>query len=161
MANLFVNEPIYTTIIDLRETTTNPDLKESSIVNDENVKILITKSQDIIDAVIECYWTPNISWQKTIFPIKNEDWTDNTEIPLDIQLTTILLVENLYVWGVLDGWAYWVWGNWKIKSETSRWHTVSYFGGGSSAIDNNEFLNQEILTYLDPYILNLSAQWYK
>lgn len=163
MTNLFVQDPVYISIENLRDSTTNEDIKADSpvVVTDEDLKILIWKAQDIIDAVIFVYWDKNSETQTTIFPIKNTDWSDNTEIPIDVQKATILLVENLYEWWVLDGWAYGVWSQWIIKSETSRWHTISYFSWWSSATDINEFLNDEILIYLRDYILNLSAQWYR
>lgn len=161
MANLFLTEPVYLSLTDLRETTTNPDLKEVDSVDDDNIKILIWKAQDIIDNLITDYWTPNIENQETIFPIKNDDWTDNEVVPIVIQKATVLLVENLYVWWVLDWWAYWTWSNSPIKSETSRGHTISYYSWATSAIDINEFMNDEIMIYLKPYILNLSVQWYK
>ena len=161
MANLFETTPIYVSISDLRDTTTNSDLKSSWTVEDWDVSILISKAQDIIDNAIWDYWVPNIENQETIFPIKNEDWTENTVIPIDIQKATVLLVENLYIWGVLDGGAYWVWTQGSIKSETSRGHTISYFAWATNAAESNEFLNEEIMIYLKPYILNLSAQWYK
>lgn len=161
MANLFLTEPVYLSLTDLRETTTNLDLKEAYSVDDDNVKILVWKAQDIIDNLITDYWIPNIENQETIFPIKNDDWTDNVIVPIVIQKATVLLIENLYVGWVLDWWAYWTGWNSPIKSETSRGHTISYYSWTTSAIDINEFMNDEIMIYLKPYILNLSVQWYK
>ncbi len=158
MANIFDTIPVYITLSNLRDSTTNPDLKDDWIVSDTNVQALISKAQNIIDDIISDYWVPNIENQETIFPVKNDDWSDNETIPLSIQKATLLLVENLYVWWALDWNAYEVWFNWKVKSETSRWHTVSYY---NSAQNFNQFTNEEILMYLRPYLLNLSAQWYK
>ena len=159
MANIFETSPVYISIENLRDSTTNEDLKDINQVTDENVSILIWKAQDIIDNLIWDYWIPNIENQETIFPIQNEDWTENTQIPVSIQKATLLLVENLYIWGILNWSAYEVWFSGKVKSETSRGHTVSYFNSSSSA--KNPFINDEIMIYLSPYILNIWTQWYR
>ena len=156
MANIFESTPIYTNVVDVRDTTTNTELQSSTNVSDWDVEILIWKAQDIIDDVIWDYWTPADENQNTIFPLYEE-----TSIPVNIQKATILLVENLFVWWVLDWWAYELWWTKDIKSETSRWHTVSYYWNISWAIDSNQFLNDEIMIYLKPYLLNLSAVWYR
>lgn len=156
MANIFQTSPVYISLENLRDSTTNEDLKLDTQVSNENVSILISKAQDIIDNVIWDYWVPNIENQETIFPIQNEDWTENEIIPIAIQKATLLLVENLYVWGVLDWNAYELWFSGKVKSETSRGHTVSYFETWKTA--KNPFLNDEIMIYLTPYIW---VQWYK
>lgn len=156
MANLFETPPIYVSIEDLRDTTTNESLENDSTVTDGDLSILISKAQDIIDNSIWDYGTPAEEDQNTIFPLIYE-----TGVPIGISKATILLVENLYTWWVLDWWAYEIWGSKAIKSETSRWHTISFQGWWISKADDNEFLNDEILIYLKPYYLNLSAQWYK
>lgn len=160
MANLFEITPVYVSVTDLRDTTTNSDLESDTVVEASDIKILIGKAQDIIDSIIWDYWVPNVENQETIFPIKSENWEDNEDVPTVIQKATVLLVENLYIGWVLDWWAYWTWWEGMIKSETSRWHTVSYYAWNTNPADLNEFLNEEIMIYLKPYILNLSAQWY-
>lgn len=156
MANLFETIPVYIALADLRDTTSNEDLKTDSGVSDWDASILISKAQDIIDNVIWDYWEPADETQDTIFPL-----LDETTVPVNIQKATVLLVENLYISWVLDWDAYELWGSRSVKSETSRWHTVSYYWGSNSSMDSNEFLNEEIMIYLKPYYLNLSAQWYK
>lgn len=161
MTNIFEENPVYVDIQTLRDSTTNPDLKEPTTVDDTKVSILISKAEIIIDYVIQYYWVPNEENQETIFPIQTEDWKPNTEIPKRIKMATILLVESMYVWGVLDWMAYEWWFSGKIKSETSRGHTVSYYNSSWDSVDYNQFLNEEIIMYLKPYTLNLSAQWYR
>lgn len=156
MANIFETQPVYIDTSTLRESTTNPDLKNTNNISDSNINILIDKSQSIIDDVIWDYWTPAEDDQDTIFPLLWESL-----VPIKIQKATLLLVENLYTNWVLDWDAYELWGSRSIKSETSRWHTVSYYWDDSISGWLNEFLNEEILMYLKPYYLNLSTQWLK
>jgi len=52
MANIFQTSPVYISLENLRDSTTNEDLKLDTQVSNENVSILISKAQDIIDNVI-------------------------------------------------------------------------------------------------------------
>lgn len=160
MPNIFEESPVYVDIQTLRDSTTNPDLQNDETVTDSQLSILITKAEVIIDYVIQDFWEPNEENQETIFPIKTDDWKLNTEIPKKIKMATILLVESMYIWGVLDWMAYEGWFSGKVKSETSRGHTISYYNSSGDLVDYNQFLNEEIMMYLKPYTLNLWAQWY-
>ena len=157
MADLFVQEPIYITLADFRESSTNSDIRDTTtpLVSDNNIKKIISKSEEIIDALIKEFWDPEVEWQTRIFP-ELEIW-----LPLDVQQSTILLWTLLYEGGILDWNAYeWQWSG-AVKSETYRWHSVSYFWTWSQFLWANRFLNEEVLIYLNHYLLSLSSNWSK
>lgn len=157
MADLFTIEPTYITVLNFRESSTNSDISDIvwPIVSDDDIKKIIWKTEEIIDALIWDFWTEEIEWQSRIFP------TIELWLPLDIQQATSILGTILYEWGILDGNAYE--GQWSgsVKSETYRGHSVSYFGTWSQYLRANRFLNEEILTYLNSYLPSLSSKWYK
>ena len=157
MTNLFIQEPVYISIEDFRMSSTNSDIWVTigSIITDDKIKIIISKSEEIIDALIWDFWEPDVVGQLRVFPLV-ELW-----LPLDIKQATVLLGTLLYEWGILDWNAYeWQW-SWAIKSETYRWHSVSYFWTWSQYLWANRFLNEEVLTYLHYYLPSLSSNWYK
>ena len=150
MVNLFIQEPIYITIQELKDSSNNQDIKLST--NDDNLKILISKAQDVIDYIIWDYWIKLLSTQNNIFPEKTL-W-----VPLNIKKACILLCDNMYVWWVLSWWAY-NWNIWNIKSETYRWTSVQYFD--TWEILKNQFADNEVMLYLNDYTSSLSSKWFK
>ena len=91
MANLLAQDPVYISLADYRDTTTNTYLKDSA--TDDELKSIIYKSQLIIDDYIRFYWNPFVDWQEFIFPID----VDGVETyPLDISIATVLIGEAVY-----------------------------------------------------------------
>ena len=154
MANIFIQDPIYISEVDLKESSNNIDIQEN--LESDDLKELITKAEDIIDMVIWDFWVAEVEWQTRIFPT-SELW-----LPIDIVKATVLLCDNLYAGGILDWNAYDnTSGNWSVKSETYRGHTVSYYWDSNELVKKNEFLDEQILIYLKPYLLSLDSKWYR
>ena len=126
MANIFIKEPVYITIDELKDSTTKTDLATKT---DDELKVLITKAQEVIDRYIKSYWTPYQKDQDYIFPIKDEN--ENSYIPEDITIATLYTIEQLFVSWDLISWAVNTW--WNIKSEKVWDRTITY----TEATNNN------------------------
>jgi hypothetical protein len=136
MTNLFIEEPTYITVQELKDSST----WELSLTSDDNIKIYIVKAHILIDSLIWSYWTKVSETQKYIFPTIN-DW-----IPLSIKKATILLSESLYKNRFnLDKF-------YNIQQEQRRWNSVTYDNSSKSKFQNiHPCLNDEIYIYLKDY----------
>lgn len=106
MTSLFLREPTYITVDQVKDTTSKTDLKTLS--NDE-IKILIAKAEDTIDDYIWNYWKPFNENQELIFPI-DIGWVST--IPKEITIATFYTVEKIFE-------------NWDlITSATSSWWEI-------------------------------------
>jgi len=160
MANIFIQDPIYITIEELSDGTTNSLIAWAS--NDDKKK-LITESQDIIDQYIWSYPTKVDVDQTYIFPTIN-DW-----IPLNIKKATILLCENLADWWFLSWKAYdKSSSNWNIVVEKYWPHSVTFDNQTSwiNVSEQNQYVNEQIYRYLEYYITHWIQtvpwqQWFK
>lgn len=120
MANIFLREPTYITVQEVRDTTSKADL---IALTDDEIKVLIAKSEDLIDWYIESYGTPFDENQNLIFPIKDEDW--NSYIPDDIKVATFYTVEQVFSnWDTIST-ATITW-SWEVKSEKVWDRLVTY-----------------------------------
>jgi hypothetical protein len=58
MANLLAQDPVYISLADFRDTTTNTSLKSSLTVSDDALKAIIYNAQVVIDDYIRHYGKP-------------------------------------------------------------------------------------------------------
>lgn len=114
MTSIFLKDPIYITIQEVKDSTTKTSLQNET---DDNIKILINKAQQNIDKYIKMYWIPEVSTQETIFPIQ-KDW-----IPEDVKIATFYTVEQIYENGDTISWAK---QTWAIKSEKTWDRSITY-----------------------------------
>lgn len=92
MASLYLQDPIYVTGQELKDTTTVADIKALSI---DDSKILIYQSQLMIDRYLGK--TRDLKYnssQDFLFPIKNKDW--DPEIPTEVKIATVLVCEFIF-----------------------------------------------------------------
>jgi len=94
MANLY-NNPVYTTVDDVRDTTDYADLAALAVSDPDAVDKLITQAQTAIDNYIISFGCRCDESQEFIFPT-GEDGTCDA-IPHEIQKATIKVVEYLFV----------------------------------------------------------------
>ena len=69
MANLLAQDPVYITLTDFRDTTSNSDLQSDVTVPDDELKGIIYNAQHIIDTYIGRYGEKYDEDQEYIFPI--------------------------------------------------------------------------------------------
>ena len=92
MASLYLQDPIYVTEVELKDTTTVAGIQALS-TSDTN--ILIYQSQLMIDSYLKKTWDLKYnSSQDFLFPIKNKDW--NSEIPKEVKIATVLVCEFIF-----------------------------------------------------------------
>lgn len=116
MANLLAQDPVYISLADYRDTTTNTYLKDTA--TDDELKSIIYKSQRAIDDYIVVFWCPCVEWQDFIFPTLQDD--DTCIVPTDIAIATVFIWDSIYTNQDNE----WVW---KIKIDKSWPETVEYF----------------------------------
>jgi len=119
MANIFLREPVYITVQQVRDTTAKADL---IALTDDEIKVLIAKSEDLIDNYIWSYGTPFDEDQSLIFPI-DVDWIST--IPSDITQATFYTVEQIFENGDSITGSVSTWSG-AIISEKAGDRTVSY-----------------------------------
>ena len=118
MTNL-LNDPVYIDWQDVLDTTTITSLITELTSDINYADWMITQAQRIIDNYIGWFPTPFDEDQTYIFPI-DKDWL--AEIPTDIKLATVYIVEYLY----LNGWTSASTTTTNVKSEKNLWRTVTY-----------------------------------
>jgi hypothetical protein len=95
MANIFQQTPVYITADDVRDTTSNLDLK--ALTNAE-IEVLITQAQREVDAYVSrTFRPPFVDTQELIFPVSKDDVS---YLPAEITEATFYIVEQLFL---LDG----------------------------------------------------------
>lgn len=119
MANIFLREPVYITVDEVKDTTSKAGL---IALTDDEIKVLISKSEDLIDWYIKCYGVPFDENQTLIFPV-DEDWV--AVIPNEIKVATFYTVEQFYENGDTVSSATVTWSG-EVKSEKSGDRSVTY-----------------------------------
>lgn len=132
MTNLLVKDPVYITLQDFRDTTTNTDLQT---IIDDDLKSIIYKAQLVIDDYIQHYWKPFVDWQEFIFPI-DVDWVET--YPVDISIATVLIGESIYTS---------TWDNRNIKVDRMWPQTIEYFDKQKYS----SYINEKAKLILDKY----------
>lgn len=158
MANIFDETPVYITEETLKDSTKEAWLKGATSTDITNRKILIVKSQKIIDSVIVFYWTKLVETQDYIFP------TVDDAIPLDIQKATVLLCEEQYKGWELNSWSSSTSGSKIVKSEKYGNHQVTYQDETvvwNTLQKKNKYITQEIEMLLRPYMNVVWSKWSK
>jgi hypothetical protein len=119
MSNIFLREPTYITVDEVKDTT---DKAWLSWLTDDEIKILISKAEDSIDRYIWRYWTKFNENQTLIFPIDN-DWV--SFIPWDIKVACFYVCEQIFeTWDNITGATSWWTG--AISSEKTGDRAVTY-----------------------------------
>ena len=158
MANIFLEEPIYISENELKESTKDIWLQWVNNTDIDNRKILIRKAEIIIDSVIWSYWIKVNLEQRNIFPVLIE------LIPINIKKVTILLCEWLYQWWELEAWINWP-KKWSmVKSEKYWLHVVEYQEEiivTNSLSNKSQYINQEIEILLKPFLSSVWMRWSK
>jgi len=131
MSNLFLREPTYITIDQIKDTSSKTWL---IALTDDEIKVLISKSEDAVDRYIIKYWVPFDEDQTLIFPIIWEYWT--SYIPNDIIMSTFYIVEQIYESGDLISWAVSSSSGWAITSEKTWDRTVQYSSDSVTTTNN-------------------------
>lgn len=146
MANIFLREPVYITVDQIKDTTSKAWL---IALTDDEIKVLISRSEDLIDNYIVSYWVPFDESQTLIFPV-NENWVST--LPSDITTATFYTVEQLFEnWDTITGstssWS------WAISSEKTWDRTVSYDVGTSTTnnVLKSLWLPPEVISILNNY----------
>lgn len=88
MTDLLVQDPVYISLEDFRDTTSNADLANALTVDDDALKGIIYNSQMIIDDYISHYGLQFEDGQIFIFPNRDSDG-DAIDIPNDISVATV------------------------------------------------------------------------
>lgn len=97
MTSIFLREPTYITVQQVKDSTKKPAI---ALLSDDEIKKLICKAEDTIDTYIWSYWTPFNENQILIFPI-NIDWIST--IPRDITVATLYTLEQIYTsWDIIS-----------------------------------------------------------
>lgn len=138
MANLFLQEPIYISVQDYKDSTS----KDITSLTDDDIKVLIYKAQKIIDNYIWSYWVKFDSEQDFIFPIDNNGVS---EIPQDIKLSSVMICDQLLVnWDTINWYE-----AWQVLQEKTWDRQITY-----AENDNSLFINEipyQARVYLDNY----------
>lgn len=148
MASIFLKTPVYITVQEVKDSTTKTWL---IALSDDNIKILITKAQEMVDNYIISYWTKFDESQTLIFPI-DVDWVST--IPEDIKIATFYTVEQIFEnWDTIKGSVTTTW-TWAISSEKTWDRTITYDVGTSTTEISNTaalWLPNEALIILKKY----------
>ena len=132
MANLFLQNPVYITIDEIKETSTKAWL---IALSDNELKVLITKAQKLVDNYIISYGEKYDEDQTYIFPIKDSD--DNSFLPNDITVATFYTVEQIWESGDLISGAVSTTSGWAITQEKVWDRSVSYSSDTTTTTNNN------------------------
>ena len=140
MTNILIQDITYLTPSDVKDSSSLFDCK-----SDDDIKIIVSQAEMLIDKLVKSYWTKAVETQKTIFPTV-DDW-----IPIRIQQACLLISEKILKDSSWDT-------NYVIKSEKRRWNTIVYdTNQTSSDYDSiSKYIDETIYTLLEPY-LNSSA----
>ena len=132
MANLFIQNPVYITIAEIKDTSTKAWL---IALSDDELKVLITKAQQLVDNYIVSYGEKYDEDQTYIFPI--EDVNYNSFLPNDITVATFYTVEQLFEsWDLISG-AVSTTSWWAITNEKVWDRSVSYSSDATTTTNNN------------------------
>ncbi len=160
MANLFLETPTYITEAQLKESTRVTDTELIGTNDDavNNRKILIRKSEIVIDSIIWTYGTKVDSDQETVFPTVS-DW-----VPKNIMKAVVLICEGMFLgWELTQSKEYvgakfakaeW-YGDHKVEfqNETVQTNAMS---------KKNQYITQEIEMLLKPFVTTSSGvKWSK
>lgn len=123
MANIFLQEPIYITVQQVKDSTSKPAIL---LLSDDDIKILIYKAQREVDSYIWYTFRPSFdSSQEFLFPVLKDkvSW-----------LHTLLTEATLYVVEqVFESWdtisSSFGWGD--VLEEKTGPHTIKYSEGST------------------------------
>jgi len=119
MASIFLQDPIYITVQQVKDSTSKSWLASES---DDNISILIYKAEKQIDNYLQCaIYKKFVSTQELFFPVLDPE-DDSSLLPSDITEACLYVVEQLYInWDTISAW-----NGWAIKKEVMWPHTVEY-----------------------------------
>lgn len=132
MANLFVQDPVYITIDEIKDTSSKAWL---ITLSDDELKVLITKAQQLVDNYIISYGEKYNEDQAYIFPTK--DSNENGLLPNDITVATFYIIEQLYESGDLISGAVSTTSWWAITNEKVWDRSVSYSSDTTTTTNNH------------------------
>lgn len=96
MTNLY-NDPVYITAQDVIDSS---DIADLIALPASEIEELITKAQDAIDAYLQCIeGVPFDESQNWLYPIQDPDDVTQPLIPRNIQIATLMTVENIFLLG--------------------------------------------------------------
>jgi len=147
MANIFLRDPTYITIAQVKDTT---DKAALAALGDDALKVLIARAEDLVDRYIISYGTPYDEDQTLIFPVEDEDGASS--LPDDITKGTFFVVEQVYENGDLISGAVET-GSGDVKSEKVGDRSVTYDVGTTTTNNNAKFLGipPEAIAFLSKY----------
>jgi hypothetical protein len=94
MASIFLKDPIYITVQQVRDSTSKPDIV--TLTNDQ-IKVLIYKAQREVDAYINSTFRPQFEEsQEFLFPVLKDELS---YLPDILTEATLYVVEQVYVSG--------------------------------------------------------------
>ena len=119
MANIFLNEPVYITVQQVKDSTSKPAIVS---LTDDEIKVLIYKAQREVDSYLWATFRPPFdSNQEFIFPVLKDSLS---YLPIWITEATLYVVEQVFISG--DTISASVWGGEVIEEKT--WpHTIKYW----------------------------------
>lgn len=124
----------YISIEDVKINTTNNDIKN---LNDNVINSFIIKAQSFIDDYI---WDVEKFDENNYFKFPDI----NNKIPKEIELATLYLVENIFVFELKNFWK-------ELTNESWEWYSVSY---NWTDLRNTEVLTWNIANLLKKYWIN-------
>ena len=128
MASIFDKTIKYITVEEVQDSTSKSWL---AWLSDEEIEILISKSNDILD---------NYIWYEI-------DLTDESDkVIYDFKVSSLFIIEQLYENGDMIRWAVSV-GSWAIKSETSWDRQVQYDVWTTVSENNNTLIGIPLEAY--------------
>ena len=124
MTSIFLREPTYITVQQVKDSTQKPAI---ALLSDDDIKELICKTEDSIDTYIWSYWTKFNETQSLIFPV---DVDGVSTIPRDITVATLYTLEQIYIsWDIISS-ANTSWGD--VVQEKTWDRTIVYSEGTTS-----------------------------
>jgi len=121
MTNILDIEPVYITVQDVRDSTTNTTL---AWLTDTEIKGLIYQAQIMIDTYLGQVFYESLEEQEFIYPLYSEDanWDAIWYIPKEIPLATLYTVDYLCSNGIDKSNS-----QYDIQSETSWPRSVTFW----------------------------------
>jgi len=139
MNNLFIEDPIYITIQDLKDSTNKTWIAS---LTDNQIKRLIYEAQFAIDDYILHYWTKYSESQSFIFPTQDEDWNIEV-IPNDIKIATVYVCEQIFEsWDTVSS------TYWEVTEEVAGDRRIKYTSWTRNVLKT---IPDKAKIYLEPY----------
>ena len=118
MASIFLNDPVYITVQQVKDSTSKPAL--ASLTDDE-IKVLIYKAQREVDSYLwHTFRSPFVDNQEFVFPVLKDEVS---YLPLWITEATLYVVEQVFIsWDTINASL----GGWTVLEEKTWPHTIKY-----------------------------------